>query len=423
MDQTTAIGILYPAMHKFYNALKSLSQFNKGNNFFDNISYLDNFFSEYRNITFVLQKSLAHSEYKRIYEENRTKHLLNETCKWFVDKRNEVTKQHPFNLEKRIAITLYHPKTSIALPEYIFTIENDKKCSSIINSLRKLLARVNPIEVFFSVEFSFYEKNQNKELYDNLISGINSMKIFMSSMKEAINEKCTLYNELEHEINKMSFYQVPKSMLFIDDFAYYPQEDHFEKASRIKMITPNFSSRTPISKFCYFLKKDKIEKRNYFNDFILLHIAIFTMQKKMMPTFMIIYDDETFELKSFDASIKTTIYRTINEITNKIEQDKIKSIFYVCEMLTYYNDSKYYEELLKMKSKDRSKHKTSELLCFFQLNCKLHSQSRYFESDKVFDMKYVSHVLKSESRESFHINFLQPIINEFKRLNKNIIND
>lgn len=136
MDNTKANGLLYPAMHKFYSALSSLEQFQKGSNFFDNISHLDNFFSEYRNITFVLQKSLAHSEYEGIYEKNREKYLVNDTCKWFVEKRNEVLKQHSFNLEKRIIITLYSPQTSVALPEYVFTIENDVEYSTIIDSLK-----------------------------------------------------------------------------------------------------------------------------------------------------------------------------------------------------------------------------------------------------------------------------------------------
>ena len=52
-------SLLYPAMQKFYSALNSLDKFGKEKNFFENISSLDTFFSEYRNITFVLQKSLA----------------------------------------------------------------------------------------------------------------------------------------------------------------------------------------------------------------------------------------------------------------------------------------------------------------------------------------------------------------------------
>ncbi len=62
-------GLLYPALHKFYSALSSLEKFEKGTNFFDNISYLDNFFSEYRNITFVLQKSLAKTLFMSTYEK------------------------------------------------------------------------------------------------------------------------------------------------------------------------------------------------------------------------------------------------------------------------------------------------------------------------------------------------------------------
>lgn len=418
MSQTTANGLLYPAMHKLYSALNSLEQFQKGNNFFDNISCLDNFFSEYRNITFVLQKSLAHTEYESIYEENRAKYLLNETCKWFVEKRNEVLKQHPFNLEKRIAITLYSPQTSIALPEYVFTIENDVEYSTIIDSLRSLFIDINPVEVFFSVEFSFYEKGQNKELYDDLILGISNMKMFMSSMREAINEECRLCDQLEQKIDKMNFYQVPKNMLFIEDFAYYPQKDHFEKGSRMEVMMPDLSIRLPLSGFCNFLSKDSNEKRNAFDDFITMHIVVFSMQKTLMPTFMIVYEDETFALKSYHASIKTTMYRTINDIAKRIESDKIKSIFYVTEMLKYANESNDYREILKMNSNDRAKYRTSELLCFYMLDSDLHFQSYCFDSEKIDDMEYVMSILKSQSQESTITNFLQPIKDEFERIRK-----
>lgn len=38
---------LFPALQKYYSALNSLERFNKEANFFDNISALDSFFSEY----------------------------------------------------------------------------------------------------------------------------------------------------------------------------------------------------------------------------------------------------------------------------------------------------------------------------------------------------------------------------------------
>ena len=417
MNPTATKGLLYPAMHKFYSALNSLEQFQKGNNFFDNISCLDNFFSEYRNITFVLQKSLAHTEYENIYEEYREKYLLNETCKWFVEKRNEVLKQHPFNLEKRITITLYSTQTSIALPEYVFTIENDVEYSTIIDSLKSLFIDINPVEVFFSVEFSFFEKGQDKELYDDLIKGINSMKIFMSCMKETIKEECNLCNQLELKINELNFYRVPKNMLFIEDFAYYSQEDRFEKASRTELMTPDSSRRMPLSDFCKFLNIDSSVKRNAFDDFISLHIVIFSMQKTLMPTFMIVYEDETFSLNTFHASIKTTMFRKINDIAKSIEPDNIKSIFYVAEMLKYANANNDYEDILKINSNDRVKYKTSELLCFYMLNKDLTFQYHLFDSEKINDMKYVISVLRKSPKEKAFIGFLQPIRDEFIKIN------
>ncbi|MRT93047.1 hypothetical protein [Ancylomarina sp. 16SWW S1-10-2] len=86
-------GLLYPALHKFYSALSSLEKFEKGSNFFDNICHLDNFFSEYRNITFVLQKSLAKTEFRTVYEKLRDKYLVNDVGKWFIGKRNSYSQR------------------------------------------------------------------------------------------------------------------------------------------------------------------------------------------------------------------------------------------------------------------------------------------------------------------------------------------
>ena len=69
-------GLLFPAYQKLYSALSHLERFNKESNFFDNISAIDSFFNEYRNITFVMQASLKHTEYYGAYEKNRDKYLV-----------------------------------------------------------------------------------------------------------------------------------------------------------------------------------------------------------------------------------------------------------------------------------------------------------------------------------------------------------
>ena len=417
-NQPAAIGLLYPAMQKFYSALNCLEQFKKGNNFFDNISSLDSFFSEYRNVTFVLQKSLAHTEYEDIYEKNREQHLKNETCKWFIDKRNEVLKQHPFYLEKKVIITVYSPQTSIALPEQIFTIENDVEYSTLIESLKSFLIKINHVEVFFSVEFSFYEKGVGKELYDNLIEGINKMQQFLLAMKDEIQEECNLCNQLQQRIDKLTFYKVPKNMLFIDDYVYYCQENKFEKSSRMEAQS-GIPKNTKLPLFGFFdsIKQHFGEQENDFFYFITLHTVIFDMQKTLMPTFMIIYEDDTFELTSFTGSIKTTVYRKINDIAKRIEQDSIKLVFFVTEMLNYKNSQNDYIDILKTNSNERAKHRTSESLCFFMLNRNLQYQSFAFDSDKVGNMEYVGSILKNPVNEYMDINFLQPIKDEFRRLN------
>ena len=118
--------ITLPAYQKFYSALSNLDRFRKENDFFDNISHLDTFFSEFRNITFVLQKSISNNaDMKAIYVRLRNKYLINNIYKWLNEKRVEITHERPFELEKQLAITIYKPSSTLALAPKVFTIEND----------------------------------------------------------------------------------------------------------------------------------------------------------------------------------------------------------------------------------------------------------------------------------------------------------
>ena len=60
--------------------MSCLERFDKETEFFDNISSLDNFFAEYRNITFVIQAALKHTDYFSIYEKNHDKHVPSYPC-------------------------------------------------------------------------------------------------------------------------------------------------------------------------------------------------------------------------------------------------------------------------------------------------------------------------------------------------------
>ena len=66
---------LLPAYQKLYAALNSLERFSKGQDLFDNIACIDSFLAEFRNVTFVLQKSLAHTGQVSVYVRLRDKYL------------------------------------------------------------------------------------------------------------------------------------------------------------------------------------------------------------------------------------------------------------------------------------------------------------------------------------------------------------
>lgn len=418
MENISNRGLLYPALHKFYSALNSLEKFGKGNDFFDNISYLDNFFSEYRNITFVLQKSIAHTEYEEVYEKNRDKYLVNETGKWFIEKRNEVLKQHPFNLEKRVLVTIYTPLTSVVLQEKVFTLENDVEYSTLIDSLKSFFIKINLIEVFFSVEFSFFEQGQNKELYDDFIEGINKMKEFLNAMRSDIQEDCELCEQLQAKINGLNFYRVPKNFLFVDDYVYYSKENKFEKGYRGELQlsdNPNKNIKAPLSAFFKSFSGSFGEEIDLFKLFALMHVFILDKQKRLMPTFMIIYEDDLFEFKSFESSIKTTLYRKINEINNKIKIDKVKTILFVSEMINYSSQENL-AQIINTDSKSRLQYKTSESLGIYYIDNKLEFKHLHFESDKVGDPEYIASILRNESEQSL-FSFFQPFLETFKSLN------
>jgi hypothetical protein len=399
-------GLLYPALHKFYSALSSLAKFEKGTNFFDNIGYLDNFFSEYRNITFVLQKSLAHTEHKATYEVLRNKYLVNEVCKWFIEKRNEVLKQQPFDLEKRIVITIYSGQSTLALPELVFTIDNDVKSSVIIDSLRQTFLEVSSLEVMFSAEFFFYEHGHTEDLYDAFIEGIGHMKQFLAAMRKAINEECRLSDELEAKIGGLNFYRVPKNMLLVDDYVFYCKKNFFEKASRVEMWAGHQQERSPIANLI-----SKYPEGDVFQKFELMHLVTFQLQNKLMATTMVTYNDDTFSLSSFGGSIKTTVYRKLYELALLIEKDGITAVHFVTEMYVY--DPKIVSE---MDSRERLGQARKEILAFFMADKDLTMKAHSYDTRRAEDYEYIASVMFRKKGKAVLPGFMNPITYEFSRL-------
>lgn len=114
---------LLPALQKFYNALRHLEQFSLENSFFDNIGALDVFLSEFRSVTFVLQKSLGGNQHP-VYQKNLSEHLLKDkrVAEWLNEKRTDVVHKHPFNLKKVVRVVIFEWGNSIVFKRFEQTI-------------------------------------------------------------------------------------------------------------------------------------------------------------------------------------------------------------------------------------------------------------------------------------------------------------
>ncbi len=403
-------SLLYPAMQKFYSALSNLDKFNKDESFFENISSLDTFFSEFRNITFVLQKSLAHTNYMPVYETLRSKHLSD--CKWFVTKRNQTTKEQPFPLTKEIKLTVYFPEKGLEISTMQFTVENDVDISTLITQFKQLFAEINPIEVFFSAKFSFFESGSSIDIYNEVITGTQKMKSFLKDMRLALRENCKLCDRLERKIEKFGFSIIPRDVFFITDYVYYPQNDEFERAFRLAMVLGKQKTtlaRMPLNGFYNVISNYPGD--TVFEKFVMLHISI--RSSNLMPTLMIVYNDGTFELDSFHSDIKTTMYRKINEVADKIGDANVKEVYW---MQTYIAYLPFDSESI-VPSKDREKLAEKEFLVFMKVDNTLNEEEIVFDREHIHCMNYTIHQFKHSERKrlNFGKNNMMPVLKAFKK--------
>ena len=168
--------LLLPAYQKLYAALANLERFNKGQDLYDNITCIDGFLSEFRNVTFVLQKSLAHTDYLSTYEVLRDKYLKNAQCSWLLKKRNEVLKEKPFALEKLFILSVYLPHTAGIFCSECYTIEDEVDYASLIEEIE----RATSVSFKVSLKLSTLNIFSFNSTIGFIISGL--IKSILSSM-------------------------------------------------------------------------------------------------------------------------------------------------------------------------------------------------------------------------------------------------
>ena len=240
------------------------------------------------------------------------------------------------------------------------------------------------------------------------------MYAFMEAMYQDIGAICDICNQLRKKIKEIVQILQVHDIRLVDDYIYYPQKDEFERGDYIAAIIGDENDKT-ISRMSLknFMQTGVF---NYdgtaFEKFALMHAVMISTQRDLMPTFMIICKDETFDLISYHSTIKTTVYRKINEIAELIKTDIVKEVFY----MTIYCLCKASADILYKTTKERQEIAEHEFLVCMKADDSLNAMEYVFECDKAKDLNYIAHCMKYGPKaclEMGKINFM-PIVNAFK---------
>lgn len=403
-------SLLFPAYQKFYSALRHLDAFNTDDNLFDNISSLDAFFSEFRNITFVLKKSLAHTEFMGSYDKYLEE--IRHDLKWFVSKRNETIKQQPFDLLKKIKLIVYSPERTEFATSKIFTSLNDQGFKDVIEDLKSLLNDFGQKEVFFSASFSFYEQGNDIDIWDSIIPAVKKMDSFLSQLSIEIVDTSEHYQKIQSAVINLTPYIYSKALCFTKDYVYYPMDGVFERAEQF-ILTMGVEIKAMPRKPLEFLNNGLFKfGDSAFSKFVLLHVIQQNMD--IFPAIMTVFTDNTFEIDAFNSSIKTTWYRKINEVADQIKQGIVKEVF----LMASYVGSSYDTKKIEMTTRDRATIKEFELLAFTKADHALDLEEFIFYDDCLSDIECIKKILNGGSSKELTIGKknINPIIEAFKKL-------
>ncbi len=402
--------LLFPAFQKFYSALNSLERFKKGGNFFDNISSLDTFFSEFKGIVENTDFILQNTPYKELFKSRKDE--IREKFIWFHKTRDSVIHRSPFPLRKQINISIYFPDGCINVLEKDFTIDNDEEFSSLLDQLHAFFCEIDPVEVLFSAKFSFYQGNTREDLFEKVLNGTREMWRFLIKLKEEIPNQSSACNDLYHRIEKSYILHVSKDLLLIDDFVYYPNKKEFASAKRGGPILDGSDktiSRGNLSCFENSLIGDL--GNNNFERFVLMHAL--QQNTELMPAFMIIYADGTYDIDAFFSTNKTTSYRKINEIAEKILTEPVREVFYEQVFLSIPK----YEGVEFSTAFERAAHAEEEWLVFMKVDSLLNEEEYAFHGHRLKCHQYIAQKMKAGSSHKliFGIKNMRPIIEAFKK--------
>lgn len=412
------------ALQKYYSALKSLDAFGQEEDFFDDVSNLDKFFSEFRNITFVIQKGLESKENKEVYQKLRADFLTGDILKWFVDTRNVTTKEHPFDLKKELIIDVYLPTGLYRISDTRLVVDLDASFDHALAYIRSVFFdKLHLVEVDFTTKIVFRENNSEIELYPKIKAGLQQMGRFIEAIDEHFLCQCEICTSLKAKTDTLFDRLQVKELAFINDYSFEAGKPPSKSISseilfgiENKRITPLSELKTPLDSG--FFGKNSGCIKDLFFKFIFLHIWIYqTSQHNIMPVFMIVYSDQTYKLLPFLSENRATHYRKVYEIINMPDFHDITALFYCGECYNYsVQQLPELKELPYSQRVDLARHESLMLTMIAKGNADM---TIFFDTRQIDDMTYVQEQLSraewSEQDDLSCISWLNPIKREMNK--------
>lgn len=414
------MSVLLPSLQKFYNALKHLEQFSVESSFFDNIGCIDVFLSEFRSTTLVLQESLGGSQ-DPIYLKNLNEYLLKDEkiAIWLNDQRVTVIHKHPFSLKKILRIVIYDTGRAIEFKRYEQTLEDDKPIENYEQEIRETFLSLSIPEICFSAQYVYVDENDSSEvsIFDLIEPGITAMWRFLHAMKEDLADDNKADSELLVVIDDLVMRNVQRWLIDGIDYSYYRSTDSFERGSLISMKLPDVHSS--VERFMELPKSSKAPIKDFFDAFIWMHSMFYFLQKgNILTTFFVEYEDKTYRTLSFAATLRTTFYRFINRVASIVSNDKIVSVLFVTEMVSYPSlQDKRMANFYQMNYREKESLRQNTLLSFYKIDAQGNVFSVRFDADNLIDeLRKCSargSFYSAETDDEFTI-MLTPIVDSFK---------
>ena len=396
----------FPVFQKFYSALACLNRFSAENDLIENISNIDGFLTEFRATQFALVNKLGNTRYFLEYDKLSKKYIPSDVYHLLIDLRNHEIHNGPSELNKSIQFLVFTQEDYVGIQSKDYRIDDEQDFDGLKDNLKEYLKTINKDEVYFSVEYCYNEVNTGENILEKILSGIQGMWAVLNELKRIVPCNLVAINKVEDKINNLHIINIPLEYQTIVDYVYFPQTDQFERVERMDLSPMSRKDLTIFEAFEKLYVPSRADLRNktdlkgplqtVFLQYIMQNLPIYMMQKDFLPTYVVIYEDDTFCFRSFNASQVTTFFRKENELAKEIEKGKIKAVFYAA-VVNFYRNSEVVKDLNR---EDREK-QAETAMDFRYIDKDLVFKEYTFNTRYVENKDYLWRILKKSNQQDF----------------------